>query len=147
MNTQNGHTAVANPFTHLIEDGERIIGQLEAKSEDLVNAIDKETAIATALTEAKRHLDLAESEVVMEASFDKENPFAKIAKTSKEYGYAVDNLLGNHPAVVAVRQSVRQLEVEAANAKAEREMADTRWSAVRHVAMLKTAIINATVGR
>ena len=136
--------------TITIQEGEDIITALHTAAADLCNAVESETVLRRMLKEAEADLTAAEGEMVTEANIaaqGKEGPLSGIATTSKAYTYALESLLANarnngHAVGGAYRQ-VQRLRVDADNAAVAKEQASIRFSATKHAADLKAAIIRA----
>lgn len=133
-----------------IDEGESIINGLQTAAAELCSAIEAETAIRRMLKEAEADLSAAESEVITEATIaaqGKDGPLAGIATTSKAYGYALETLVSQHRnnghGVGAAWRQVQRLRVDADNAAVLREQSSVRFSAYKHAADLKAAIIRA----
>ena len=133
-----------------ITEGEDIITALHTATAELCDAIESDVTIRRMLKEAEVDLSAAESEIITEANIaaqGKEGPLAGIATTSKAYTYALDNLLtfqrNNGHAVGYAYREAQRLRIAADNAAIAKEQAQVKFSAVKHAADLKAAIIRA----
>ncbi|MBX3050794.1 MAG: hypothetical protein KF753_04930 [Caldilineaceae bacterium] len=129
-----------------ITEGEDIITALHTATAELCDAIESDVTIRRMLKEAEADLSAAESEIVAEANIEaqnKEGPLAGIATTSKAYAYALENLLSNYHTTNSNKVAIRRLQTDADNASIAREQAQVKFSAVKHAADLKAAIIRA----
>ena len=131
--------------TITIKEGEDIITALHNAAAELCTAIESDVTIRRMLKEAENDLASLEAEIVTDANIEaqgKEGPLAGIATTSKAYSYALDNLLSTHRNGSAGRQ-VQDLRIQADNASIAAQQAQVKFSAVKHAADLKAAIIRA----
>lgn len=133
-----------------IHEGENIINALIAAAAELAAAIETETVVRRMLKEAEVDMSSAESEIIAEATVEaqaKEGPLAGIAVTSKAYSHALEVLLSKHRnnghELGAIWQQVQRLRNDADNASIAREQAAVKFSATKHAADLKAAIIRA----
>lgn len=131
-----------------IHEGENIISALYADAAALCEAVEADVTARRMLKEAETDLTAIEAGIVAEANIAaqaKEGPLAGIATTSKAYTAAVEVLLGQSARRHNVRMIVARLQTDADNAAIAREQASIRFSATKHAAELKAAIIRAIV--
>lgn len=138
----------ANPMTQTIDEAENIIVQLNSEANRLAETIAYEQTVHGLLKSAQDGLDAAESEAITEAVMlaqNKEGPLAGIATTSKAYDHALKTLVAKHRqnGLGHMYEEVQRLEIEYANAKIDRQQAETRFSALKRVAELKAQILRA----
>jgi hypothetical protein len=136
-------------YEPLIEDAEGIRDQLLNQALIVQASIQMVKKARAAAKEAQDALAAAEAEYVTEAIARAESgdgPLAGIARTSKAFGYALDNLLNvarqnglNYRAEIA-----RAAQMDLMNAEIAYEQDMTKFSALRHAADLQAAMIHGT---
>jgi hypothetical protein len=136
-------------FEPLIEDGERIINQLMTQVDAVQASIERVKRARQMARECQEQLEMAEAEHVAAALALAETgsgPLQGIAKTSKAYQFALDNMLAQ------ARQHSLRMEAEAAqtaqmelvNAEIVYDQEMARFSALRHAADLLASMIHGT---
>lgn len=135
-----------------VEDAERMIDEVKDAAAALQSAIEAETRLRRVFKEAELALEQAEADIVYEAEINAQNkmgPLAGIAKTSPAYKAAVTKLIsqarGKDGQVSGAAQQVGSLQAQYDQAQIEREQASVHFSACKHAADLKAAILKAMV--
>lgn len=145
-------TYTTNPLNTTIGEAEELITNLHDAARRLQNAIQLERVARARAQDAKETLSASEAELIHEATLlaqAKEGPLSGIATTSKAYGYAIEKLLSEarQTNLSALYHDANRLAIEADNAAIELEQAKVQFSACKHVADLKAAILSGMTGR
>jgi hypothetical protein len=135
-------------LTTLIGESEELVHQLLAQADELAAAIEAEVTTKRQLRDAEQALSEAEAGYVVEAEMqaqEKKGRLAGIAKSSAAYKAACETLIaeahrnglhGQHAQVTELRQA-------ADSAQIAREQHAARFTALKYVAELRTAMLNA----
>lgn|SRR5690606_28911139 len=137
-----------NPYLDTIQEAEDLLTSLHDAAKRLEAAIAADRITRSRAQDAKETLAAAEAEIVVEAETlaqAGEGPLAKIAKTSKAYTYALDNLLhqARQTNLSHLYRDANRAAIEADNAAIELAQAQAMFSAMKHAAELKAAILKA----
>lgn len=137
-----------NPYLDTIAEAEDLLTSLHDAAKRLQTAIAAERITRSRAQDAKETLAAAEAEIVVEAETlaqAGEGPLAKIAKTSKAYQYALDNMLhqARQTNLNHLYRDANRAIIEADNAAIELAQAQAMFSAMKHAAELKAAILKA----
>lgn len=148
MRAEERSTMMIRNVEQYVRDVEDLMTALQDAEGTLETAIARERLAFQRLQEVSRALKAHEAEAVMAASMEaaqKVGPLAGIAKTSKEYDFALTTLLQRERAngLAHLYADVERLTVEHVNAEIAREQAVTRFSAVRHASDLLAALLTA----
>lgn len=139
-----------NPYDPTIQDAQELASRLELAAQRLANAIPAKRETSLVLQEAEKDLEAAQAMLIMQEEMAGANgAFAGIAKTSKTYGYAVDQLLGGDKgkqAMQAELKAVANATTAHEQASVEYEQAEVLYNALKYVAGLKAAILTASRG-
>ena len=136
-------------LNQLLTDCENILTHLEDVTADLVVAIDADILAKRALRDAERLLSDAESELVtdaaMRAKVEKAGPLSHAAQSSPAYKQAVDAMLADARRGVLANHwtNAERARYAADDAQARREQIATAYSATKHAANLRAAMLNA----
>lgn len=122
---------------------------LEEADRDFADALNFERTARQRWQEAAEMLKGREADVVLAAAAEateKRGPLAGVAKTSKEYDYALTALLNNARVngLGVLWEDVNRLKIDLAEAEAGRERSAAHLSAVKHASDLMAAILQAT---
>lgn len=137
-----------NHFQSLIDQCDELLTRLDATAEELAAAISSDISFKRQLREAEETLSQREAEYITEAVMQaqqKQGPLAGIATTSPAFKAACEKLVAN-AYQNGISQHYRQvigLRAQADDAQARREILGTRFSAMKHAADLRTAMLNA----
>lgn len=142
----------ARLLRHAVNDAESLLTEVQNAAGTLQGAIEAETQLRRVLKETEQALEQAEAEIIYEAEIDahsKAGPLAGIAKTSPAYKAALTKLVTNARAqngqVSALAGQVATLQAQYDQAQIAREQATVQYSACKHAADLKGAILKALV--
>ena len=146
MDTPDLNTGALNAMLAECED---ILAHLGALSVDLADAIERDIDAKRWVKQADEELAGAEAEIIAEAAIkaklgDKESPLAGLAVTSKPYAAALDAIIaqerrdGRLAALWTDAQQYRRLADDAAM---QRERLAVRFSATKHAADLRAAML------
>lgn len=132
---------------NLIGEAQDLADQLVSQAEELALAIEGEATLKRELKEAEQTLSQAEAEYIVEAEMQaqaKAGPLAGIAKTSKAYAASCEMLVADahRNGLQSIHRQVQTLRTESTNAQIAREQHAVRFSALKHAADLRTAILN-----
>ncbi len=141
-----------NPYAETIREAEDLLTSLQDAAKRLSTAIAAERIIKSRAQDAKETLAAAEAEIVVEAealAAAGEGPLVTdgkaIAKTSKAYQYALDNMLyqARQGALSHLYRDANRAAIEADNAAIELAQAQTFFTALKYSAELKAAVLRA----
>ncbi|GIV73506.1 hypothetical protein [Caldilinea sp.] len=135
-----------------VNESEDMIRELMAAADRLAAAIEAETTIRRMLKEAEQGLEAAEAELIYDLELqaqDKAGPLAGLAKTGPAYKAALTNVLAqerqNGGPLGDLSRQVEQLRTQLDQAQIEREQMAVHFSACKHAADLKAAVLKAMV--
>lgn len=136
-----------HPFQTTIDEAEELIQRLNEAAHRLSVAIEEEKVSRAIAQDARESLEAAEAEIITEnVMFAQagEGPLAGIAKTSKAYQYAIDNMLAGARAgaLAGLYHDKNRYALAYQNAQIELERAQVHFSACKRAADLKAAILN-----
>lgn len=126
-----------------------LLASLETTAGELAIAIQQDITARRALREAEEMLAGAEAELVAEAAITAkaggESPLAGLAATSKPYAAAIDAMLvgARRNGLSSLAQRVADLRLVVDDTEATRQTWATRYSALRHAAELRAAMLKA----
>lgn len=148
----DGHNVytTANPLADSIADAERILSDLRAAADRLQTAIADERDAYGRLQDMREMYDGAEAEYMAEYAVDaataKSGPLAGIPVSSDGYKFAVTSLRAKLRADLLADMwqdlDARRLQYE--QAQSERQQAEADFSALKAMAALKTAVLQAS---
>lgn len=132
----------------LIGEAEDLAKLLLTQADELALAIDRETTLKRELKEAEQALSESEAEYIVDAEMQaqaKVGPLAGLAKTSKAYVASCEVLVADarRNGLQSLHERVHALRIETTNAQIAREQHAVRFTALKHAADLRTAILNA----
>lgn len=137
---------------YTVKDAESLLTEVHTAASTLQHAIEAETKLRRSLKETEQALEEAEAEIIYEAEIEaqgKTGPLAGIAKTSAGYKAALTKLVtyarGHDDRVSALARQVATLQARYEQVQIEREQAAVQFSACKHAADLKGAILKAMV--
>lgn len=147
----NGQTQfqVANPLAETIREGEEIIAYIQAASVELEEAIQREHEVYVYYKDALDSYEVAEyeelSECVMMAQ-SKKGPLGGIPVSGKGYDIALTKLKNDlrSGALAHLWLKAESHRRDHKRAQVELEQAQTRFTALRKVADLKTQVLRAS---
>lgn len=136
-------------YQPLIDDGERIINQLMITMENYMLSIERVKRARATAKYCADDLARMESEHVAEMIVQAElgnGPLAGIAKTSKAYQFALDNVLAKarRNGLKHYADLAQDAQLELVDAEISYEQEAARFSALKHAADLQAAMINGT---
>lgn len=139
----------AYPLAKVIEEGEAIVLQTLKAGDDLEYWIAEERTLYGHYKDALDNYEISETDYISEALIQaqlKEGPLANIATTSKAYDLALQKLKNDirRDKLPQLWKQVDQLRRNYENAQIGLSQAQTRLSALRHVADLKANILRAS---
>lgn len=137
-----------HPLAALLAQATQLLDELHRAAARVENALAVEAIARARAKDAQETLDAAEAELVLEAvvlADAGDGALKGIAKTSKAYTYAIDNLLAQARAgaLAHLADDARRLKIAADGAKSELDQAQARFSAVKHAADLAGNILRA----
>jgi hypothetical protein len=135
-----------------IDSAETMLTELKDAAATLQAAIEMESKLRRTLKETEQALEQAEADIVYMAEIEahgKTGPLAGIAKTSPAYKAALTRIVtqarGEAGQISTLAQQVAVQQARHDQALIEREQASVYYSACKHAADLKTAILKAVV--
>lgn len=148
MNTLDLTTGALNTMLAECED---ILTHLEAVSVDLADAIEQDIETKRWMKQADDELAAAEAEIIAEEAIkaklgDKESRLQGLAVTSKAYQAALDAIIAaerRDGRLAALWTDVQTHQRLADNAAMQRERLAVRFSATKHAANLRAAMLAA----
>ena len=131
----------------LFTDSDQLASHLELTAEQLAVYIADDLALKRQLKEAEEHLSQAEAERIAEAvalaKTEKSGPLAHVAQSSSAFRSACDTLVADarQNGLGPLHRRVIELRHEADEAQIAREQVAVRFSAMRHAADLRAAML------
>ena len=152
MNQTNPTPALSTWLNDFIGDCVDILGAMERAADTLAVNIAADVATKRQLRDAQDALSMAEAEIVAEAAIkarlkDESSSLTGLATSSQGYRAAVDALIAEaqRGPLAQLVASLHQASRRADDAQIAREQAAIRFSAVKHAAGLREAILRTTV--
>jgi hypothetical protein len=137
-----------NHLKPILDECNGLIERIAATAEELAAAISADISFKRQLREAEEALSQREAEYITEAVIlaqQKQGPLAGIATTSPAFKAACETLVASaHQNGISLHyRQVISLRAQADDAQARREILGTRFSAIKHAADLRSAMLNA----
>lgn len=141
---------INSPLVATIEQAEDLLTNLRDSAALLQEAIERDAVARARAKDAAETLDAAEAELVTEAvalADLGDGALKGLARTSKAFQYAVDNLLhtARQTTLAHLYRDTQRLRLEADNARMALDRAQVHFTALRYACDLKAQILKAAI--